>query len=161
MSEPVAPPPSPDERLGRIGSAIKIVQSLSLTHVLIIALLVAIAVPTFILYRFATDNSLLNKWTSFYEELSSDKSDCTLRIASQRGADPTYAISTGFAYSGSDRYTVNVIITHSPDIGEQVSYCETLNAIVDYMRRPTAPMPKYPNSEEPLIWQYPAAREVP
>jgi hypothetical protein len=80
-----------------------------------------------------------------------------LRIASQRGSEPVYSISTGFAFQGSDRYTVAVLLTRKPDDGELVSYCETLNLIVDYMRRPDAKLPTYPNSDEPLIWQYPPA----
>jgi hypothetical protein len=164
MNEPQSPrpqpqPPSqpPSDRIGMIGELTNIIKGLSLTHVLIIALLVLIAAPTFILYRFLTDASLLNKWTSFYEELSSDKVGCTLRIASQRGADPIYSISTGFAVGGSDRYTVGVILTHQPDQGQLVSYCEVLNKIVDHMRRPEqTKSPTFPNSDEPLIWRYPS-----
>ena len=151
---PPKPEPPPDH-VGMIGGIVKIIQSMTLTHVLILALLLVILIPTFILYRFMTDASMLNKWTSFYEELSSDKSPCTLRIASVRGADPTYAISTGFAFQGSDRWTVSVVMGHKPDEGQLISYCETLNQIVDYMRRPNAPSPTYPNSDDPLIWQYP------
>jgi hypothetical protein len=137
-----------------IATIADIIKGLSLTNVLIIALLVLIAVPSYILYRFLNDASLLNKFTSFYEELSNENSSCTLRIASQRGADPFYSISTGFAFQGSDRYTVGVILTHKPDEGQLVSYCETLNLIVDYMRRPDAKSPTFPNSDDPLIWQY-------
>ena len=128
---------------------------MTLTHVLIIALLVAIAIPTYVLWRFLNDASMLNKWTSFYEELSNDKTSCTLRIASVRGSEPFHAISTGFAYQGSDRWTVSVLLGHRPDEGEIESYCQTLNLIVDYMRRPDAKSPTYPNSDEPLIWRYP------
>ena len=152
MTEPVTPPPN---HVGTVGGIVNIVKGLSLTHVLIIALLVAIAIPTYILWRFLNDASLLNKFTSFYEELSSESSPCTLRIASVRGALPTHAITTGFAFQGSDRWTVGVVMGRRPNDGELISYCETLNQIVDYMRRPNAPSPTYPNSDDPLIWQYP------
>ena len=145
----------PPDRVGTIAGLANIVKGLSLSHVLTIALLVVIAAPTFVLYRFMTDSSLLNKWASFYEELASDKVACTLRIASQRGADPVYSISTGFAFQGSDRYTVAVLLTHKPDDGQLISYCETLNLIVDYMRRPEAKSPTFPNSDKELIWHYP------
>jgi hypothetical protein len=148
------PPPPASERVGMISGIADIVKSLNLTNVLIIALLVLIAVPTYILWRFLNDASLLNKFTSFYEERSSDKVGCTLRVASQRGSEPIYSISTGFAFQGSDRYTVGVILTHQPDDGQLVSYCETLNLIVDFMRRPDAKSPTFPNSDEPLIWHY-------
>jgi len=157
----VSETPPPADRVGTAAGLVNIVKGLSLTNVLIIALLIAIAIPTYILWRFLHDASLLNKFTSFYEEIASDKTPCTLRIASIRGADPTYAISTGFAFQGSDRWTVNVIMNHKPDDGEIVSYCETLNLIVDYMRRPDAKSPTYPNSDEPLIWRYPPPEESP
>jgi hypothetical protein len=63
----------PPDRVGMIASLVKILQSMTLRHVLVTALLVVIAAPTFVLYRFMTDSSLLNKWSSFYEELASDK----------------------------------------------------------------------------------------
>ena len=151
MTEP-APPP---DRVGQAAGLVNIVKGLSLTNVLIIALLVAIAIPTYIMWRFLNDASMLNKFTSFYEEISSEQSSCTLRIASQRGADPIYSVTTGFAFQGSDRWNIGVILAHRPDDGAVVSYCETLNLIVDYMRRPDAPSPTYPNSDEPLIWRYP------
>ena len=141
--------------MGQIGGVVNIIKGLSLTHVLIIALLVVIALPTYVLWRFVNDASLLNKFTSFYEEIANDKSSCTLRIASQRGVDAFYAISTGFAFQGSDRYTISVLLHRHPDDGELASYCETLNLIVDYMRRPDAKSPTFPNSDEPLIWRYP------
>ena len=49
-----------------------------------------------------------------------------------------------------------VLLTHKPDDGELASYCETLNLIVDFMRRPpgTVKSPTFPNSDEPLIWPY-------
>lgn len=144
----------PPDRVGLIGELVRIVQSVTLKHVLVAALLVAIAAPTFVLYRFMTDASLLNKFTSFYEELASDKVPCTLRIASQRGTDPVYSISTGFSIQGSDRYTVAVLLTHKPDDGQLVSYCETLQRIVDFMRRPDAPSPTFPNTDQPVIWPY-------
>ena len=150
MTEP------PPDRVGQLGGLVNIVKSLSLTNVLIIALLVMLAVPTYILWRALNDESLLNTFLSRYEEFTSDKMSCTLRVASLRGGGDYYSISTGFAVQGSDRYTVGVIMDRKPDDSELESYCATLNLIVDFMRRPNAPSPKYPNSDEPLIWQYPA-----
>jgi hypothetical protein len=151
----VKEPTPPDNRVGVVGEIANIVKGLSLTNVLIIALLVALAVPTYILWRFLNDASLLNKFTSFYEERSSDKVGCILRIASQRGVHPIYSISTGFAYQGSDRYIVGVIVEDEPDEGRLASYCETLNLIVDHMRRPESKSPTFPNSDDELIWHYP------
>ena len=138
-----------------VGGLARILQSMTLTNVLILALLAMIAVPTYVLWRAMNDTALLDRFISRYEEIASDKVACTLRIASQRGGGAQHSISTGFAFQGSDRWTVGVILTHRPDDGELISYCETLNLIVDYMRRPDARSPTYPDSDEPLIWQYP------
>jgi hypothetical protein len=145
----------PPDRVGQVGGLVKIVQSLTLTQVLIIALLVAIAIPTYIAWRVINDESMLTKFTSRYEELASDKMPCTLRVASVRGGGDTYAIATGFAFQGSDRWTVSVILTRKPDDSEMVSYCATLNMLVDHLRRPDAPEPKFPGTDEPLILHYP------
>src|SRR5207344_3237596 len=105
-------PPPQQDTVTTVGGMIKIIKGMTLTNVLIIALLVTIAIPTYILYRFVNDASLLNKFASFYEEISTDKSPCTLRVASQRGAEPFFAVSTGFAYQGSDRWTISVLLGH-------------------------------------------------
>jgi hypothetical protein len=149
------PPPPPPDRVGMISGLTDIVKGLTLGNVLIIALLVAIAIPAYILWRALNDESMLNKFLSRYEEISSDKVPCTLRVASVRGGGDIYSLSTGFAFQGSDRYTVGVILIARPDDAELVSYCETLNLIVDYMRRPDAASPTFPGSDDPLIWRYP------
>ena len=69
MTGPATPGPTPTpDHVGTAGGILKLIQTMTLTHVLIIALLVAIAIPTYILWRFVNDASLLNKFTSFYEE---------------------------------------------------------------------------------------------
>jgi len=141
-------------RVGAAGEAVKIVQSLTLTHVLIIALLVAIAIPSYIFYRTLNDASMLNKFMSYYEEVITPHMPCTLRIASQRGADPVYSISAGFAFQGSDRWTMGVILNHKPDESELTSYCETLQKIIDHLRRPDRPPPNFPGTEKPMVWPY-------
>jgi hypothetical protein len=80
-----------------------------------------------------------------------------LRIASLKGGGDKFAISTGFAAQGNDRYVISVLMDRKPSEVEQQSYCATLTAIVDHMRRPEqAPSPTFPHSDEPLIWHYPA-----
>jgi hypothetical protein len=101
------------------------------------------------------DQSMLNTFLSRYEEVNLEDSPCTLRIASKRGAGDFFAISTGFAIQGNDRWVVSVHLDRQPDPTELDSYCKTLELIVDFMRRPNAPSPKFPNSDEPLIWTYP------
>jgi hypothetical protein len=155
------PPPPPDllqqpDRVGQLGGIVGLVQSMTLTHVLIVALLAAILVPSYVAWRVLNDESMLTKFTSRYEEITSDKIPCTLRIASVRGGGDSYSISTGFAVQGSDRYTIAVLLDRKPDDLSLQSYCEVLQKIVDHLRRPEdAPSPTFPGSDEPLIWHYP------
>ena len=152
------PPQQQDKRIGLIGELAAIVKGLSLNNVLIIALLVVIAIPTYVLWRALNDESMLNKFMSRYEEISSETIPCTLKVASVRGGGDTYTMSTGFAYQGSDRWVVGVVMDLKPDDDELVSYCATLELIVDHMRRPgDTPSPTFPNSDQPVIWHYPPA----
>jgi hypothetical protein len=89
------------------------------------------------------------------QKVTSDKTPCVL-ASSLRGGDDQYGISTGFAAQGSDQYVISVLMDRKPSETEQQSYCATLTAIVDHMRRPEAPSPTFPNSDVPLIWHYPA-----
>jgi hypothetical protein len=143
MSE--QPPP------GRVASLVDMVKGLSLANVLVIALLVMLAIPSYILYRLFNDQAMLGRVLSSYEEITSDKTPCTLRIASLRGAGDTYSISTGFAYQGSDKWVVSVIMEgRKPTDEEFNSYCEALQLLVDFMRDPDAHPPP-----EPRIQMYP------
>ena len=153
MATPPDPRPPPEE--GWLLRWFHAIKELSLTNVLVIIILVIALVPAYALWRLLNDASMLGKFLSYYEEIASDKSPCTIRIASLRGSGEQYSISTGFAYEGSDRWTIAVLLDHKPDDTQLQTYCETLNLIVDYMRRPDAPSPMFPNSEDPLIWRYP------
>src|SRR4030095_5553841 len=153
MSEQPPQQPSPQE--GMIERWLVAVKNLSLKNVLVIIILVVALLPAYLLYRLSNDPAMMSKFLSYYEEISSDKTPCTLRIASVRGGGEHYAISTGFAFEGSDRWTVGVILDRKPDDNTLESYCNTLELIVDFMRRPDAPSPTFPNSDKPLIWQYP------
>ena len=152
---PPAPPPPIEGRVGLVGELVKIVQSITLSQTLTIALLAAIAIPSYVFWRAMNDESMLNKFLSRYEEYTSDKMPCVLRIASQRGGGDIFSVSTGFAYQGSDRYTVGVILEDRPDEAKLESYCATLQLIVDHMRRPDSKSPTFPGTDEPLIWHYP------
>lgn len=158
MNEPTPPPAHPpaQTRVGIVGELAHILKTLSLTNVLILGLVIAILAPTYILWTALHDETVLGKFFSRFEEVAGDKSPCTLRIFSLRGAPPSFAITTGFAFQGADRYIVGVILDEPrPDDSVIDSYCATLNMIVDYMRRPDAKSPVFPGTDEPLIWHYP------
>jgi hypothetical protein len=150
---PPAPPPPPQE--GMVQTVINAVKGMSFTNALVIAVLVIVAIPAYAIWEALNDPVILNKFTSNFEEIASENNPCTVRIYSKRGAGSTYSISTGFAFQGNDRWVVAVHMDRKPREDELESYCATLQQIVDFMRRPNAPSPTYPNSDETLIWQYP------
>jgi hypothetical protein len=147
--------PPPSQEPGIWQTIVRAVTSMSLTQALVIALLLAVVVPSYLLYRAVNDPAMLGRFLSSYEEISSDKVACVLRIASLRGGGDEYGISTGFAAQGNDRYVISVLMDRKPSEVEIQSYCEVLQRIVDHMRRPESPSPTFPGTEEPLIWHYP------
>lgn len=148
-------PPSAQQH-GMLERAISSVKGLSLTNVLVIALLVILAIPSYALYQIINDQQLLGRVLSSYEEITSDKTPCTLRIASLRGAGDTYSISAGFAYQGAERWTISVLMDRDPRVGDELnSYCETLQLLIDFMRDPNAHPPPFPHTEDPMIQMYP------
>ena len=148
MTEPVQPH-------GVTASILHAVKGMSLTNVLVIVLLAAVAIPSYLMWSVLNDPVKLGRFLSSYEEQTSDKWPCVLRIASLRGAGDTYAISTGFAVQGTERWNIGVQIDRKPTDQEMISYCETLNLLVDFMRNPDARSPTSPSTEEPLIHTYP------
>jgi hypothetical protein len=124
MSEP---PPSEGKYLGWLNA----VKGLTVSNVLVIALLAVIAVPVYVIYRALEDEKLMDRFMSTYEELGNQQSGCTVRHVQARGGPALWGISTGFAFQGSDRYFVNVALQRQPTDTEIVSYCEALKLIAD------------------------------
>lgn len=123
----VEPPPQ-----GRFAHAAHIIRSLSLSNVLVVFLLLCMAAPAYVLYRALNDDALLDRFLSSYREIASD-TDCTIRVVAERGGPERWAVSTGFALAGADRWTVGVILDHEPTQEEVHSYCASLLLIVDKM----------------------------
>jgi hypothetical protein len=125
-------PPPQGKYLGWLSA----VKGLTISNVLVVAMLAVIAVPVFVIYQAVTGNEeLLNRLLSTYREIPTN-SGCALRNVQERGGPDLWAISTGFAYRGTDRWNVSVIMTHEPTEAEIVSYCESLKLIADKMVEP-------------------------
>jgi hypothetical protein len=153
-------PPNPQNQ-GILERGIAAVKGLSLNNVLIIMLLMIVVIPSYLIWRVLNDPAMLGRFLSSYEEVLSDKWPCTLRIASLRGAGDQYSISTGFAYQGSERWTLAVLMDRKPTDEEMISYCETLNLLVDFMRNPDARSPVFPGTEDPMVHMYPRETDPP
>ena len=115
-------------------------KTLTLLNVLIIFLLVATTViPAYIVWKVFSDPSgkMLDRLLSTYEEIGNQQSGCTLRHAKQRGGPDFWSIGTGFAYSGIDRWSVNVVLERRPTDEEIQSYCATARLLAGDMLRRT------------------------
>jgi hypothetical protein len=127
--EPAPPPPSPQN--GKVLTWLNAVKGLSVTNVLVIAMLAVVAVPVYTIWKALGDEKLLDRFMSTFEELGNQQSGCTMRHVQERGGPDLWGISTGFAFSGTDKYAVNVVLDHMPTDAEIVSYCESLKLIAD------------------------------
>jgi hypothetical protein len=147
----MSPQPPTD---GRFLGWLNAVKGLTFANAAVIVMLVIVAVPTYLVYRTINDEKLLDRFMSHYREYSAQQSPCTVREARAQGGTESWGISTGFAYTGSDRYIVSVVMDHMPNNTDINSYCATLNLIVDFMRDPDAESPSFPDTDEPIIRQY-------
>ena len=143
-----ATPPAGD---GRWTGLLAAVRQLTFANALVIIMLVITAMPAYLLYRTLNDEILLDHFTSRYRETSSQQSNCTLREARPRGGPVFWGLSTGFAYHGSDRYVVSVLMPNLPDMEKQVAYCKVLAELVAFMHNSRTTSPLFPGSDQPII----------
>jgi hypothetical protein len=129
--QPPTSPPSPGG--GWFAGIIDASKSLTLTNVLVIAMLVIVAIPAYAVYQALNDPVLLDRFLSSYTEVPNKSTDCTIRKARARGGAWLWSISAGFAFQRSDRWSVSVILPAEPNADDIVSYCATLALIVDKM----------------------------
>jgi hypothetical protein len=127
----VTDPPPPDQ--GRVVGVLNAAKGLTLANVLILALLAAIAVPIYVIYRALGDEKIMDRLMSTYEEIDDHTSGCAIRHVQERGGPDLWGVSSGFAFQGRDRWYVNVVLDHSPSEEEIASYCESLKLIGDKM----------------------------
>jgi hypothetical protein len=130
MGAPEPPAPPQD---GKWLGWLTAIKGLTISNVLVIAALAVVAVPVYVIWRALGDEKLLDRFLSTYEEESNQQSGCTLRHVQQRGGPDLWSVASGFAFSGSDRWFVSVVLPHSPSAEEINSYCESLKLIADRM----------------------------
>lgn len=147
-----SPDPPPE---GRVAGLLTAVRGLTVTNVLVIALLALVAAPIYLGWRMVNDPALLDRFATKYREVPND-TVCSMREIKVRGGADQWTISTGFAYFGNDKWFVSVVLNSEPTPEEIASHCEVLTITVDWMRDPAEHQPpKVPGSDSPLIWSYP------
>ena len=127
--EPPVPTPPPDRYVGWLNA----VKGLTISNVLVIALLVMIAVPVYVIWKALGDDNLMDRLLSTYEEVEGPNAGCTIRHAQERAGPDLWSIGSGFAFFGEARWFVNVTLSHKPTDEEVASYCESLKLIADRM----------------------------
>jgi hypothetical protein len=116
---------------GRAAGLLNAAKTLSLANVLVIFLLALIAAPLYLLYKALSDEKILDRLMSTYEDLGSH-GGCTLRHVQERGGPDLWSISSGFAFQGNERWHVAVILDHEPG-DEMEAFCLSLKLIADAM----------------------------
>lgn len=140
---------------GTVAGLISAVKGLTFANALVVVILVAAGIPAYVLYRVINDTALLDRFLGDYREISAQNVGCTIRMAKVRGGAEMWAVTTGFAYQGADRWVVGVVLDKEPRQDLMESYCEALKLIVDYMRDPdNGESPSFPNSREPIVKPY-------
>ncbi len=127
------PPPAERPPEGWIGMLLTSVKGLTLSNVLIIALLAIVALPVYAVYMLLNDPTVMDRFLSSYTEVTDTETDCTIRKARVRGGAWLWSISAGFAFQRSDRWSVSVILPAEPDAHDIQSYCAALSLIVNQM----------------------------
>ena len=122
--------PPPD---GRVAGWITAAKGLTISNVLVLAALAAVAIPVYVVYKALGDDKLLDRLMSTYEELDAGQSGCAVRHLQERGGPELWGISSGFAFQGNDRWFVNVVLQRPPTMDEIGVYCDALKLIADRM----------------------------
>lgn len=136
------PHPDPDEPVaagsGRLGIAERLlsaVRTLTLTNVLIIALIVLIAVPTYAAYRFLTDGEFRREFLQ-RADLIDASVPCIVLRSSGLGKPTRYTV--GMVYAVVDRLERVVAIRSAGPLNdtEIVALCQQVLATGDRLRGP-------------------------
>src|SRR5262245_19416896 len=98
---------------------------MTVTNAIVILLLVLALVPAYAVYRFLTDEHLLDRFLSEYTVVK-EHSPCILRRAREKGEPHIWAINTFFAAEGSTRWSVGVVVDDEPSDEEIERYCNAL-----------------------------------
>jgi hypothetical protein len=124
------------------------IKGMTLRNVGVILALVVVAIPSFLVYKLATDNKFASVFFSTYSEQAIPATDCFLRIASVSGGREDYRISRPFAYSGRDRWVVSIETPDQPNADQSVALCNLLGSLIAYARDPgNNPSPAFPGTD--------------
>lgn len=129
------------------------IKGLTFVNVAVLAALIVLLIPAYLMWRIMNDAALFNAVFSDYTELESP-TDCQLTFQQASGGRGFYLIRLNLAQRSREIYAVSVRLDwpHAPD-GEAIRrYCATLEALVAYGRDPlNVPIPHFPGSERNIL----------
>jgi hypothetical protein len=98
-----------------------------------------------VVYRLVSDPALLDRFLSSYA-IEPTSTACRLVKARERGADYSFAVTTGIAFEGQTRYSLGAVMTREPSGEEQQTLCVILQTMIDALHGLGEP--------PAVIWQY-------
>jgi hypothetical protein len=113
-----------------LSGAANVLKGLTLRNVAVLAAILALALPVWIIWKAVSDPALLDRFLSSYRVVRTE-GGCTMRVVAERGGPEQWSISTGFAAGGNERWTVGVVLEREPSEEQIVSHCATLLLIVE------------------------------
>jgi hypothetical protein len=132
------PPPN------NVSVGLAFLKGLTFGNVLAIVLLFLGSIPAYVTYRLASDPALLDRFLSAYS-VSDPVGACRVVKARQRGEVYSWAITSGYALEGNQRWTLGTVMNREPTTEEINSNCALLQATIDFLHG-TGPPPG-------MIWQ--------
>jgi hypothetical protein len=128
-------PDNEPQRSGMIANLFHSVQSLTLSNVLIIALLVAIAIPSGFLYLFFTNSEFRKQWQSYVIRAPSAGVPCAMFTVSETRAGERTVLGTSFHVEGDLEYFI-VARSFSPLTKEQLKeICTKVHLYTDVLEK--------------------------
>lgn len=135
-----------------LGKIVDTVKGLSLTNVLVIVLLAAIAVPLYVGWKVTSDPTLMAFVFNDFSEIPS-VTDCNLFRLKPTGGTTYYAISNQFSERNAESWAITVRVKFKPDDAAIKDYCSSLEDVIRYLHDPDLPPPTFPGSGKSMIWR--------
>jgi hypothetical protein len=126
------------------------VKGLSLSNVLVLALLALIAVPAYVGWKVINNPALMSIVFSDFEEIPS-VTDCNLFRAQSSGSAAFWAVTNQFGQRNAESWSIAVRVKFLPDAAAMRDYCASLEAVVSYLRDPTSDLPTFPGSNKVIF----------
>lgn len=110
-------------------------KTLTLTNVLIVALLVVVSFPAYVGYRLLNDERLIIQVSSSYEDMRYGLGDCTVYRAQEKGDKSDFIIRYTFRFDRFGSWYVAIRSQKQPSKEEARSACDILIRTVTKARK--------------------------